>query len=300
MIVEAVKRLFAIAVAAGLLSACAGVTTPGATNVGTPRQSLSATGTAMGQLKSLRFDLKGTVNLTLPQALVDQLKAKGGFQTGVLSSSMNVVLKISGAAAKTPDRLDAKISATLGGLAIETEVIATGGNLYYRDPMTSRWEILKKSTAAEPKSTSPKLSYQTVLDTAKSVTEVPDANSRLDSVTVDHYKVVPDLVKLFDQVATGHPSRDSAALSALRTVLQNASLTADIWTGTNDHLIRRLSYDASGSADLHDLAAAMSALATAPAFNLPAGSVARLTAHVVIDLHDFNTEVAINAPHVAG
>lgn len=296
------KRLFAAAIAAGLLSACAGLTVPGAIKAETPQQSLSATGKAMGQLNSLRFDVNGTVGVTLPQALVDQLKAQGESQAGVLSSHMSVVLKISGAAAKGPDRLDATIRATLGGLTIETEVIAAGGNLYYKDPMTSKWEILKKSATAEPNSASAKISYQTVLDTAKAVTEVTDANSQLDNVTVDHYKVVPDLVKLFDQASAGHSSSSSAALSAPRTVLQKASLTADIWTGTSDHLIRRLSYDASGSADLHDLAAAMSgkASAKAPVFNLPAGSVAQLTAHVVIDLHDFNTEVNINAPTVTG
>jgi len=85
-------------------------------------------------------------------------------------------------------------------------------------------------------------------------------------------------------------------------VLQNASLTADVWTGTNDHLIHRLSYDADVSADLHNLAGAFGSTATAkvPAFNLPVGSVAHVTAHVVIDLHDFNTQLKIQAPTVAG
>ena len=296
------RRLVAAAIVASLLSACAGVAAPGAVKSESPHESLTTTGKAMGQLKSVRFDVNGTVDVTLPQALVDQLKAKGGSQAGVLSSNMHVVLKISGAAAKGPDRLDATVKATLGGLTIETEVIAAGGNLYYKDPMTSKWELLTKRGSAKPNHSNAKLSYQTVLDTAKSVTEVADASSKLNNVTVDHYRVVPDLVKLLDQVSAGHSSTNSAALSALRTVLQNANVTADIWTGTSDHLIRRLSYDVSDSADLHELAATMTdkPSAQASALNLPAGSVAQLTAHVVIDLHDFNTQVNIHAPTIAG
>ena len=89
-------------------------------------------------------------------------------------------------------------------------------------------------------------------------------------------------------------------MTALQTVLQNASLKADAWTGTGDHLVRRLSYDADVSADLHQLAAALgnSATAMVPALNLPAGSIARVTAHTVIDLHDFNSKLTIKAPAV--
>jgi hypothetical protein len=294
-----VKRLFAAAVAAGLLSACAGVAAPGATRSETPRQSLTATGKAMSQLTSARFDLNGTVDLTLPQALVDQLKAKGSPQTEFLSSKMRVGLKITGAAARNPDRADATITATLGGLTISTEVIAAGGNLYYRDPMTGKWESLKKREAATPNNSTAKFSYQEVLDTAKSITDL--GTSEVNNTTVDHYRVVPNLVELFDQASAGHAVPNPSFVGALRTVLQNASLTVDIWTGTSDHLIRRLSYDLTGSADLHDLAAAMTngVSASAPAFNVPAGSVAHLAAHVVIDLHDFNSRVNIAAPTAA-
>jgi hypothetical protein len=36
----------------------------------------------------------------------------------------------------------------------------------------------------------------------------------------------------------------------------------------------------------------------APVFSLPAGSIAHLTAHMVVDLHDFNTQLKIQAPAV--
>ncbi len=260
------KRLLATAVFAGLLSACAGVSAAGLTKSETPRQSLGTTGKAMSALKSVRFDANGTVEVTLPQALVDQLKAKGGSQAGFLSSKMSVALTITGAAQR-PYRLQATVTAKLGGLTIQTEVVAAGGNLYYKDPMTSRWEIVKRAGAEASHGSSAKLSYRTILDTATSITEITDPNT-----------------------------------GALKLVLQNATLTADVWTGTSDHLIRRLSYDASLSADLSQMSAARASKAPdkAPAFSLPAGSMAQVTAHIVIDLHDFNTQVNIQAPTVAG
>jgi hypothetical protein len=302
IVVEAMKRLLATAVFAGVLSACAGVSAAGLAKSETPQQSLSTTGKAMSAVKSVRFDANGTVDVTLPQALVDQLKARGGSQAGLLSSKMSVALTITGAAQR-PDRLQATVSATLGGLTVQTEVVAAGGNLYYRDPMTSKWEIVKRGATGASHSSSAKLSYHTVLDTAKSITEITDPTTSIGGVAVDHYRVVPDLAKLFDQASAGQSPTNAAAASLLKAILQNATLAADVWTGTSDHLIRRLSYDASVSADLSQLSAAMAAgkpSDKAPAFSLPAGSTAQVTAHIVINLHDFNTQVTIQAPTVAG
>jgi len=295
------KRLLAIAVFAGLLSACAGVSAAGLAKSETPQQSLNATGKAMSALRSVRFDANGTVEVTLPQALVDQLKAKGGSQAGLLSSKMSVAITITGAAQR-PDRLQATVSAKLGGLTIQTEVVGAGGNLYYKNPMTSKWEIVKRPGGEASHSSSAKLSYQVLLDTATSITEITDPNTSIGGVAVDHYRVVPDLVKLFDQASAGQSPTNATAASVLKLVLQNATLTADVWTGTGDHLIRRLSYDASVSADLSQLSAARASKPAdkAPTFSLPAGSVAHVTAHIVINLHDFNTQVNIQAPTVAG
>src|SRR2546421_516137 len=63
------KRVLGAALAAALLSACAGLSAPGATKTETPQQSLATTGKAMGQLKSAKFDVAGTVQVTLPQSL---------------------------------------------------------------------------------------------------------------------------------------------------------------------------------------------------------------------------------------
>src|SRR5205814_1829006 len=83
-------------------------------------------GKAIGQLTAAKFGVAATVQVTLPAAPVDQLKAEGGAEAGALSSNMTATLEISGAAQK-PDQRQANVSARLGGLTIETKVLAVGG-----------------------------------------------------------------------------------------------------------------------------------------------------------------------------
>jgi hypothetical protein len=292
------RRTLLAVLAIGLLSACAGLNAPAASKTDTPQQSLSATGKAMAKLTSLRFDAKGTVSLTLPASLVDQLRAKAGSQGSFLSSNMTVDLTISGAV-KKPDQLDATIEAKLGGLTVDTEVIAVGGRLYIKDPMTGKWKALGQPDQADSAKSKTGLSYQALIDTAKSLSEINDQPSTINGVAVDHYRTVPDLVKLLAQV--GGSSKDPQVTAALEGILQNAQLTADFWTGSSDHLIRRVSYDADVTADLHALSAAFAAGtgSNSQSLQIPVGSMARLTAHAVINLHDFNGAVTIKAPTVS-
>jgi hypothetical protein len=294
------RRTLVAVLAIGLLSACAGINGPAASKTDTPQQSLAAAGKAMANLKSVRFEAKATVSLTLPASLVDQLRTKAGSQGSFLSSNMTVDLTISGAVMK-PDQLDATIEAKLGGLTVDTEVIAVGGRLYAKVPMTGKWKALGQPDQAGSAKSKAGLSYQALIDTAKSLTEINDQPSTINGVAVDHYRIVPDLVKLLAQVTTGHSSTDPQAMAALEGILQNTQLTADVWTGTSDHLIRRVSYDVDVSADLHALSAAFAngTGANGQWLQIPAGSMAHLTAHAVINLHDFNGAVTIKAPTVS-
>jgi hypothetical protein len=155
----------------------------------------------MAKLHSVRFDVTGTVTLTLPQQLVDQLRAKAGSQGSFLTSNMTVLLTIKGAAQK-PDQLDATIEAKLGGLTVDTEVIAASGALYYKDPMTLKWEAITRPHDNTSAGSKPKLSYQAVLD-ASTLTELNNQPSTLNGVSVDHYRIVPDVAKLFAQLTVG-------------------------------------------------------------------------------------------------
>ena len=294
------RRTFTAILAIGLLSACAGFNAPAASKTDTPQQSLAATGKEMAKLTSVRFDAKGTVSLTLPASLVDQLRAKAGSQGSFLSSNMTVDLTITGAV-KKPDQLDATIEAKLGGLTVDTELIAVGGRLYIKDPMTAKWKALGQPDQANSAKSKTGLSYQALIDTAKSLSEISDQPSTINGVAVDHYRIVPDLVKLLAQVTTAASSTDPQVTAALDGILQNAQLAADVWTGTSDHLIRRVSYDADVTADLHALSAAFANKtgASGQSLQIPAGSMAHLTAHAVINLHDFNGAVTIKAPTVS-
>src|SRR3982074_1218022 len=185
-----VRRTLAAVLAIGLLSACAGIKAPAASKTDTPQQSLAATGKEMAKLKSVRFDVKGTINLTLPASLVDQLRAKAGSQGSFLSSNMTVDLTISGAV-KKPDQLDATIQAKLGGLTVETEVIAAGGRLYAKDPMTGQWKVLGQPGQADSAKSTAGLSYQALIDTAKSLIEINDQPSTIGGVRDHHLQRAP-------------------------------------------------------------------------------------------------------------
>jgi hypothetical protein len=286
-------RRFLIGVLAlGMLSACAGVVAPGAAKADTPQQSLATTGKEMAKLQSLRFDASAT--LTVPQAVADQLRAKAGSRASFLGSGSTVNLTISGVVAR-PRQLDATITVTVGSLTVKTELIATGGKLYVKNPMTEKWQVLPTPQHSDAQKSKNGLSYQTLVDTAKSLTEINDQPATLDGVAVEHYRIVPDLLKLFAIATAGHSVENSQTTAAIQNLLQNASVTTDVWTGSNDHLVRRVSYDAS--VDLHALSAlAPSAASNGQGFSIPAGSVAHLTA--VINLHDFNARVKIEAPAV--
>lgn len=316
------KRIL-VASLALILTACAGVAAaPAASKSESPQASLKATGTAMRQLQTVRFNANATVDITLPQAVVDQLKSEAGSQGSFLSSSMTVTLTASGAVRK-PNQLDATIKAQLGtGLTITTEVIATGGHVYYKDPMTGTWKTIKHGLspkagaageqAAPAGSASSGNLYQLLIDTG-TVTEINDQPVILAGT--DHYRVVANLARLFQAIMaqraleSPEPSESPAnaqAVQALNTVLENSSLTFDAWTDS-DHRIHQLTYDADVSVDLHDLAAAAPASKTpgngstpSPLQSLPAGSIVHVVAHAKIDLSHFNESVTITAPTVTG
>jgi hypothetical protein len=290
------RGLIAI-LALGLLSACAGVMTPAARSEN-PKQSLQSAGAAMAKAKTVRFIAAGTITITLPQQVVAQLQAKAGSQSTLLGSATTVTFKATGSAQR-PDQLDANLSATIGGLTISTEVIATGGHVYYKDPMTQKWELAKRPAGGAASKPGSSL-YQGVLDTARSLTEVSPQPSKIDGATVEEYRIVPDLANLFAQIESTRMPQNPQALAAIRQVLQSAAVTANVWTGSSDHLLRRVTYDADVSADLSQLASAFASQggSESRAFTIPAGSTGRLTAHVEVNLHDYNRTVTISAPTI--
>jgi len=290
------RGLIAI-IAVGLLSACAGVMAPAARSEN-PKQSLQSTGAAMAKAKTVHFNATGTITITLPPQVVAQLQAKAGSQSALLGSTTTATFRVTGAAQR-PDQLDANLSATIGGLTIGTEVIASGGHVYYKDPVTQKWQLAKRPTGGAPAKPGSSL-YQGLLDTAKSVTEVSPQPSNIDGMAVEEYRIVPDLAKLFAQVEATRMPENPLALAAIRQVLQNATVTASVWTGSNDHLLRRVTYDADVTADLSQLASAFASHggSASRVFTIPAGSTVRLTAHVEVKLHDYGQTVTISAPTI--
>jgi hypothetical protein len=277
----------------------------------------------MRSLRSAHFTMSGSFTLDLPPALVQRLRAEAqsgsGFQPGtglfpramMLGPSTTVDFTASGVAQR-PDNLSASFHVVVGGLTVNTELVHLNGHTYYRDPMSGAWKLAPSHHAAgsmpSPSTSESPLSMSTVLSTAKSVTKV--GSGTISGVSVDEYQVVPDLSTLFTQFLAAHQkagwSGYSAAytpgmqqlITAIQQALSKASVSADIWIGDSDHLVRRVVYTANATVDLHQLAAVFPHTAASGASAIPAGSIATLRADLRIDLSGFNQPVTIRAPSV--
>jgi len=73
-------------------------------------------------------------------------------------------------------------------------------------------------------------------------------------------------------------------------------MTVEVWFGTDDHLVRRISTDADYTIDLNQLLGSLGAPTSGS--TLPAGSTIHATAHVVLNYHDFDAPVTISIPSV--
>jgi hypothetical protein len=280
------KRFLVGLLSVGLLAACA---SPLA-KAETPQQALAATVLRAGQLHSAKFDLQGHVNLTFPPQLASMFA-----QSGTTSGSFALDLTGNGEA-QFPDRYHATINAKLAGVSVGSEVISIGSTAYVKNPLTGKWtaSTVPGGIASQFSQPDP-LSYTQLLANVKSIKDLGDTT--LDGTTVHHYQLVPDKAKLEASVKAGSSAKTAQAQAALKQVLDSGTMTVEVWFGKDDHLVRRLMTDADYHLDLSQLMGSIGA--TAPRSSaVPAGSNIHATAHMVINYHDFDSQVTISIPTI--
>lgn len=275
------KRLLAAILSVGLLAACA---SPLA-KPETPQQAVAAAANRAAQLHSAKFDLQGHVNLTFPPQLASLFA-----QSGATAGSFALDLTGNGEA-QFPDRYHATINARLGGVGIGSEVISIGGTAYVKNPLNGKWtsSAVPGGIAGQLNQPDP-LSYAQLLKNVKSIKDLGDTS--INGTSVHHYQLVPDKDKLLAA------AKDAQARAALTQVLNNGTMNVEVWFGKDDHLVRRLQTDADYHMDLGQL---MSSLGTGSAngSRVPAGSNIHAVAHMVINYHDFDSQVTITVPTVS-
>ena len=282
------KRVLIALLAVGLLAACA---SPLAKQE-TPQQAVAAAASRATQLHSARFDLQGHVNLTFPPQLASLFA-----QSGATAGSFALDLSGNGEA-QFPDRYHALINAKLGGVAIGSEVVSVAGTAYVKNPVNGKWTASSVPGGITGQLNQPDpLSYAQLLKNVKSIKDLGDTT--INGTAVHHYQLIPDKEKLLAGASTGSASKDAQAQANLTQVLDNGTMTIEVWFGKDDHLVRRLQTDADYHIDLGQLMSSLGTGSAGSSSRVPTGSNIRAVAHMVINYHDFDSQVTITVPTVS-
>ncbi len=260
-----------------LVSACGAVGAPE-----TPQQALASAAQKTTQLKSVKYDFRGSIRMNLPSQIAQSL---GQIAPG------NLAIDFTGRGeAVFPDRSHTTVSTRMGSISIDSETVVIGTTVYVKNPMTGRW--ISAAGTGSPNASSltlaDPLSSAQLLDSAQSITDLGD--STLDGATVHHYRVALDKAKLMQRVQSLPAYQSQQAQQLFRQIIEQGTLILEVWFGKDDHLVRRISADASITLDVSQLMAIMGGAAMAP------GSAAHMTQHSVINYHDFNAPVTVTAP----
>lgn len=249
----------------------------------TPQTALASAAQTTGQLKSVRYDFTGNIALQLPQAQAQSLGLAGGTLAIDFTGSGEAVL---------PDRSHTTVAIRMGSISATTETVVIGATAYVKNPMTGRWTSAAASggTGASSLTQADPVSYAQLLDTAQTITDLGDTS--LDGVAVHHYRLVPDKTKLLARLQSLPAYKSPPAQQLFRLIMDHGTLTLEVWFGKQDHLVRRLSTDASVSLDAAALKAALGSA-------LPAGTEVQMTEHTLINYHDFNAPVTVTAPSLS-
>lgn len=121
-----------------------------------------------------------------------------------------------------PDRLKAKISATMMGLFIEVEVITVGSVIYITNPLTMEWELLPTEFSA--------VSF---FDPDSGVTAILEGMTSLVKLKDEK---VEGLVCYHIAGKTASQYLNAIALSSVEGVM----IDTEVWVDTEDFLLRRI------------------------------------------------------------
>lgn len=259
----------------------------------TPVQALASYEQKVAQLKSAKFDMDGSMQMQFSPELIKAL-SQGNASAASTLSNISFALKGSGAI-QYPGQMSMRMNMTIGGTSVDIEEVLTGGKLYIKNPLTGNWmSAADLSQFGGQAGQVDALTATRLPSTQKSVTNLGDTT--LNGVDVYHYLIIPDKAKLAKQMGNSAALQSPQAQALLRDLLDRGSFQLETWIGKSDYLPRRISVSEDFTMDLGK---AMGVLGgSLPSTQkLPSGDV-HFTAHIVLDFHDFNTPVSIQAPAV--
>ncbi len=277
------RRALAVLLGALLLAAC------GSTIAAeTPQQVVSTASQKMADLKTAKFDIDVTSLLQFPPQLAQSLGAQ---------VPENLSIDVNGKGQmQLPSKAAFSMQVKTGGITVTTDAVIDGGKFYIKDPTSGNWMLAQNvpglgqlGNQLDP------TSANDVLKTVQSVKDLGDTT--VGGTSVHHYDIVPDKVKLAQQLAGANADAQTQAF--IQDVLNNGTIHVQVWIGKSDHLLRRLQEDLDGNIDLSKELGALGQSGQLPPGAIPTNASIHFTAHIKVDLHDFNSAVTVAIPSVS-
>ena len=260
----------------------------------TPVQALASYEQKVAQLKTAKFDMDGSMQMQFSPELIKAL-SQGNSSAAASLSNVSFALKGSGAI-QYPGQMSMKMNMTIGGTSVDLEEVLTGGKLYIKNPLTGNWmSAANMSQLSGQAGQVDALTATKLPGTQKSVTNLGD--TKLNGVDVYHYLIIPDKAKLAQQMGNSAALSSPQAQALLRDLLDRGNFQLETWIGKSDYLPRRIRVKEDFTMDLAKAMGVLGGASLPSSTKLPAGDV-HFSADIVLNFHDFNAPVSIQAPTV--
>jgi hypothetical protein len=295
------KRVLILGLLGALLSAC-GVS--GVAIGESPTTALAAAAEASGALKSYRIQFTASETFPLPPSALN-LFGGGSAASGAGGAAGNFKGDFSGIVKVVkPDRFALDATAKLNGFSIDFSAVRIGVDTYIKNPFTSRWEKGNKgsgATGADGSSGSTdglgNLDPATFTDLLKYVTlDQAFADTDINGTRVHHYRVKLDAGKLRADLSKKGGIPDAKTSQVFDDFVKNGKYTMEVWVGTADHLVRRVTLSFDATTDAGALGGFSLGGGAPKASGTP--QPVHVTAHAQLDYLDFNKNIEIAAPAI--
>ncbi|HXA41314.1 MAG TPA: hypothetical protein VNV65_00215 [Candidatus Solibacter sp.] len=292
------KRSLVAVIAAATFCGCGA---HGAAVVESPAMVLAAAVKATDSLSSYTIKFAATESFPLSGKSLGLSGSSGGSSaiSGTFNGNFTGDLKV-----VKPDRLAFDATAKLNGISIEFSAIRIGADSYSKDLLSGAW---KKSTAGSGANvlgngltggaSLDSLDPATMTDLLKYLSvDQTFADTDVDGAHVHHYRVKLDTAKLKDELSHKGVLADGKSNQFFDDIVKQSQYTIEVWVGTADHLVRRVSFSLDSTMDLGGLGGFNLGGASPKPASTP--QPVHVTAHAQLDYADFNKSIQVTPPPI--
>jgi hypothetical protein len=291
------RRSLAIAMMAVALGGCGARATP---LVESPSMVLAAATKAADGINS--YTVKFSASETVPIS-GKSLGFLGGSSAGTSAVSGTFSGNFTGdVKVVKPDRVAIDATAKLNGISIEFSSLRIGADSYTKDLLSGAW---KKSAAGSSTdvlggglgsgASLDKLDPATMTDILKYLSvDQTFADTDVDGAHVHHYRVKLDTAKFKDRLSQKGVIGDAKTNQFFSQLVEQSKYTIEVWVGTTDHLLRRVTFNVDATVDLGGLGG-LNAGGSSPR-PAPTPPPVHVTAHAQLDYSDFNQSIQVTPP----